>query len=145
SAFIPTFAGYLAADDRRGAWRLASAIINLVLLVTTALAVLAAILAPQIVSLVIAPGFTAAQQALTTHLMRLMLVTLVIFGVSGVVMGILNAQQHFLLPALAPILYNLGIIAGALFLAPGMGVFGLATGVVAGAAAHLLIQVPGLV
>jgi putative peptidoglycan lipid II flippase len=77
--------------------------------------------------------------------MRLMLLTPVIFGVSGVLMGILNARQHFLLPALAPILYNLGIIAGAMFLAPSMGVYGLAVGVVAGALGHLLIQIPGLV
>ncbi|NIV37483.1 MAG: murein biosynthesis integral membrane protein MurJ, partial [Anaerolineae bacterium] len=85
------------------------------------------------------------RQALTVDLMRLMLITPVIFGVSGVFMGILNAQQHFLLPALAPILYNLGIILGALFLAPDMGVMGLAVGVVAGALGHLVVQIPGLV
>jgi putative peptidoglycan lipid II flippase len=69
----------------------------------------------------------------------------VVFGVSGVVMGILHAHQHFLLPALAPTIYNLGIIAGAVFLAPAMGVRGLAWGVVIGSFGHLLIQVPGLV
>lgn len=145
SAFIPTFSAHLARLDDRGAWRLASAIINLVLILTSALAVLAALLAPWLVSTIIAPGFDAPRQALTVDLMRLMLITPVIFGVSGVIMGILNAQQHFLLPALAPILYNLGIILGALMLAPGMGVMGLAVGVVAGALGHLLIQIPGLV
>jgi putative peptidoglycan lipid II flippase len=145
SAFIPTFAGYLAADDDDGAWRLASAVINLVLLLTTVLAAVAALLAPWLVRVVIAPGFDLPRQALTADLMRLMLLTPAIFGVSGVVMGILNARQHFLLPALAPILYNLGIIAGALLLAPSLGVRGLALGVVAGAVGHLLVQVPGLV
>jgi putative peptidoglycan lipid II flippase len=145
SAFIPTFAGFLAQDDEQGGWRLASAVINLVLVITTALAALAALLAPWLVRDVIAPGFDPPRQALTTSLMRLMLVTPAIFGVSGVVMGILNARQHFLLPALAPVLYNAGIIAGALALAPSMGVRGLAVGVVAGALAHLLVQVPGLV
>jgi putative peptidoglycan lipid II flippase len=145
SAFIPTFSAHLARLDDRGAWRLASAIINLVLILTSALAALAALVAPWLVSTVIAPGFDAPRQSLTVDLMRWMLVTPVIFGVSGVVMGILNAQQHFLLPALAPILYNLGIIVGALALAPGMGVMGLAVGVVAGALGHLLIQIPGLV
>jgi putative peptidoglycan lipid II flippase len=145
SAFIPTFSAHLAQQDDRGAWRLASAIINLVLILTSALAALAALLAPWLVGTVVAPGFDAPRQALTADLMRLMLVTPVIFGVSGVIMGILNAQQHFLLPALAPILYNLGIILGALTLAPGMGVMGLAVGVVAGALGHLLIQIPGLV
>jgi putative peptidoglycan lipid II flippase len=145
SAFIPTFASYLAHDDRQGAWRLASAVINLVLVLTTALAALAAVLAPWLVRTVIAPGFDPERQALTANLMRLMLVTPVVFGVSGVVMGILHAWQHFLLPALAPIVYNLGIIAGAVILAPSVGVHGLAWGVVAGALGHLLVQVPGLV
>ncbi len=145
SAFIPTFTTLLARQDDRGAWRLASAIINLVLILTSAFAILAALLAPWLVSTIIAPGFDAPRQALTVDLMRLMLVTPVIFGVSGVIMGILNAQLHFLLPALAPILYNLGIILGAVILAPDMGVMGLAVGVVAGSLGHLLIQIPGLV
>jgi putative peptidoglycan lipid II flippase len=145
SAFIPTFASYLAQDDKVDAWRLASSVINLVLVITMALATLAALLAPWLVRTVVAPGFDPARQALTVRLMRLMLVTPVVFGVSGVVMGILNARQHFLLPALAPILYNLGIIGGAAALAPVMGVRGLAWGVVGGALAHLLVQAPGLV
>jgi putative peptidoglycan lipid II flippase len=145
SAFIPTFAGYLAQEDETGAWRLASAIINLVLLVTASLAALAALLAPWLVSMIIAPGFAPARQVLTTNLMRTMLITPVVFGISGVLMGILNARQHFVLPALAPILYNLGIIGGAMVLAPTEGVGGLALGVVGGALGHLLVQLPGLV
>jgi putative peptidoglycan lipid II flippase len=65
--------------------------------------------------------------------------------VSGVVMGILNAQQHFLLPALAPVIYNLAIILAALFLGERWGVRGLTAGVVIGAAGHLLVQLPGLI
>lgn len=145
SAFIPTFASYLARGQEERAWRLASAIINLVLILTAGLAMVGILLAPWLVQTVIAPGFGPAQQALTAGLMRVMLLTPVIFGVSGVVMGILNARQHFLLPALAPIAYNLGIIAGALLLAPAMGVWGLVVGVVVGALGHLLVQVPGLV
>ncbi|MCL7453635.1 MAG: murein biosynthesis integral membrane protein MurJ [Anaerolineae bacterium] len=144
SAFIPTFAGYLANDDEQGAWRLASATINLVFTLTAALSLLAALSAPWLVEAIIVPGFAPDRQALTVRLMRLMLVTPAVFGVSGVVMGILNARQHFLLPALAPILYNLGIIGGALILAPRLGVGGLALGVVAGSVAHLLVQIPGL-
>ena len=145
SAFIPTFAGHLARGDSSGGWRLASAIANLVLIVLTILAAITAILAPMLVRTAIAPGFSAPQQALATELLRLMLISPIIFGASGVVMGALNAHQHFLLPALAPSLYNLSIILGALFLGPRMGVKGLAVGVVAGAGLHLLVQVPGLV
>jgi putative peptidoglycan lipid II flippase len=144
SAFIPVFADYLARDDESGAWRLASAVINWVLLLLSAAGVLAAIGAPTLVAYAIAPGFTPAQQSLTVDLMRWMLGSTVIFGVSGVVMGILNARQHFLLPALAPVIYNAAIIAGVWFLGPTMGVRGATIGVVAGAAGHLLLQVPGL-
>jgi putative peptidoglycan lipid II flippase len=144
SAFIPVFADYLARDDERGAWRLASAVINWVLLLLSAVGALAALSAPTLVAYVIAPGFTPAQQSLSVELMRWMLVSTVIFGVSGVAMGILNARQHFLLPALAPVIYNAAIIAGAWFLGPTIGVRGATLGVVVGATGHLLLQVPAL-
>ncbi|MGD9101208.1 MAG: murein biosynthesis integral membrane protein MurJ [Anaerolineae bacterium] len=145
SAFIPTFSGYLAREDRAGAWRLTSAIVNLLLALLTLTALLAALVAPWLVERVIAPGFDAEKAALIVRLMRVMLISSVIFGVSGVIMGALNAQQHFVLPAVAPLLYNLSIIGGVLLLAPSWGVMGLAAGVVVGAALHLLVQVPGLV
>ena len=145
SAFIPTFSGYLAQGDEQGAWRLASAVINLVLLLLSALALLAAAFAPLLVAKVIAPGFDPAKHALTAQLMRLMLLSPVIFGVSGIVMGVLNSYQHFLLPALAPIFYNLSIIGAALLLSPSLGVRSLAVGVVVGSLLHLAVQVPGLV
>jgi putative peptidoglycan lipid II flippase len=144
SAFIPVFSGYLAHGDEPGAWRLASSIINWVIVLLSAAGVLAALAAPALVASVIAPGFAPAKQALAAELMRWMLISTTIFGVSGVVMGILNARQHFLLPALAPLAYNAGIIAGAWWLGPSMGVRGAVVGVVAGAAGHLLVQLPGL-
>jgi putative peptidoglycan lipid II flippase len=144
SAFIPVFAQYLARDDESGAWRLASATITWVLLLLCVAGALAALGAPLLVGYVIAPGFAPTQQTLTVELMRWMFVSTVIFGVSGVVMGILNARQHFLLPALAPVIYNAAIIAGAWWLGPTLGVRGAVVGVVVGAAGHLLLQVPEL-
>ncbi len=144
SALIPVLADYLERDDERGAWRLASAVINWVVLVLGAAGVLAAVGAPVLVRTVIAPGFMPAQQELTAGLMRWMLISTVVFGVSGVVMGILNARQHFMLPALAPAIYNAAIILGAWLLGPGMGVQGAVVGVVLGAAGHLLVQLPAL-
>jgi len=145
SAFIPTFADHLARDDHAGAWRMASAVANLVLIVLTVIAGLLALFAPALVRTVIAPGFEPPRQALTATLLQLTLISTVIFGVSGIVMGALNAYQHFLLPALAPSVYNLSIIGGALLLGPRLGVRGMAIGVVVGAALHLLVQVPGLI
>ena len=144
SAFIPTFTDHLAREDHVGAWRLASAIVNLALIVLTLVAGLMAVFAPLLTRTVIAPGFDLPQQALTASLLRLMLISSVIFGVSGIVMGALNAYQHFLLPALASSVYNLSIIGGAALLGPRMGVRGMAVGVVVGAVLHLLIQLPGL-
>lgn len=143
SAFIPTFTSYLVQGKRDDAWRLASAIINLVFITTTALAVLAATFALPITSTLLAPGFDPALQERTAELMRIMLLSPVIFGLSGILMGILNAHQRFLLPALAPSLYNVGIIIGAAAFAPSMGIRGLAWGVVLGAGLHLLVQLPG--
>jgi putative peptidoglycan lipid II flippase len=144
SAFIPVFTGCLTRRDTPGAWRLFSAVTNLVLVILTALAVVAGLAAPWLVENLLAPGFSPPQQALTVDLMRWMLVSTVIFGVSGIVMGVLNSYQHFLLPALAPLIYNLSIIAGAWFLAPRLGVYGLVVGVVVGALLHLDIQMFGL-
>lgn len=145
SAFIPTFASALAMQDTPRAWRLASAVFNLALVLLTAIAVVLAILAPQVVAATVARDFEPADQALTANLMRWMLITPVVFGLSGIVMGILNSYQHFLLPAAAPVVYNLAIIAGAVFLSPTWGVYGLVAGVIAGAFLHLLIQLPWLV
>jgi len=144
SAFIPTFTAHLTRGDRAAAWRLASAVINLMLLLLTVVALLAALFSGPLVAHVIAPGFSPSQQALTAELLRGLLISTVIFGVSGIVMGILNSFQHFVAPALAPALYNLGIIAGAWFLAPRYGVRGLVVGAVSGSAWHLLVQMPAL-
>ena len=144
SAFIPTFSERLAHRDEAGAWELAAKVANLLVLALTVLAVLAALSARPIVEHFIAPGFSPAQQTLTISLMRWMLISTVIFGLSGLVMGVLNSYQHFLLPALAPVVYNVSILLAAWFLAPRWGVQALVVGVLVGAVLHLLVQVPGL-
>ncbi|NOG49311.1 MAG: hypothetical protein HND48_07580 [Chloroflexi bacterium] len=77
--------------------------------------------------------------------MRLLLVSTLIFSVSGIVMGILQSHNHFLLPALAPIMFDVGILFGVIVLLGPFGVNGIAIGAVLGAAMHLVIQVPGLI
>ena len=102
-------------------------------------------LAPWLVRTVIAPGFSPAEQAETVQVMRIVLVSTVIFGIDAVQGSVLHGFKHFLLPALGAALYPLGITAGALFLAPTMGIAGLAIGAVVGSLLHLLIKVPGLI
>lgn len=147
SAFIPTFTGLLTTDRRADAWRLASAIANLILIVLIVVALLATIFAPQIVDHVLFllnPSQEPVQQELTVALLRVLLPTVVIFGLSGLVMGILNAHQVFLIPAIAPAMYSLGMILGVLVLPESLGIFRLAWGALAGAGLHLLVQVPRL-
>lgn len=146
SAFIPTFARVLGARGEREAWRLASSVMNIVLAATLVLAVIGLLVAPIIVPAT-APGLgdeTGQREELTglaVDLTRIMMISPVLFAVSGMFMGILNARHHFLGPALAPVFYNLAIIVGALV---SDSVRVLAFSVVAGAALHLLVQVPAL-
>lgn len=146
SAFIPTFTGLLTNEKHNTAWRLASAICNLLLVGLSLAALLAAIFAEPLVRYVLAPGFavTPEKEILTVNLLRLMLPSVVIFGLSGLVMGILNSHQVFFVPALTPAMYRLGMIFGVLFLAPHMEIYGLAWGVLLGASLHLLLQLPSL-
>lgn len=144
-AFIPTFSGFLARDDNPGAWLTASHVINTIFCATLVASIIAFFAAPWLVGSVVSPGFPPEVQAQTVELMRILLISTLIFSVSGIVMGILQSFNHFLLPALAPIMFDLGILFGVIFLLPAMGVNGIAIGAVIGAALHLLIQVPGLI
>ncbi len=145
-AFIPLMSEYLTTRGRPAAWDLFSRVANLAFLVTGSIGLIVAIFAEPIVNaqIGIAPGFGPEQRKLLAELMRLNLVGTVIFSISGLVMASLQANQHFLLPALAPTLYNVGQIFGAIFLVPRFGIHGLVYGVILGAALHLLVQIPGL-
>jgi len=148
SAFVPTFTSMLTKGKKDEAWKLAASIINIVIAVISLLALIAAIFAPQVVRYLLAPDWYINEPqkfALTVQLLRLILPSSVIFGVSGLMMGILNSHQSFFIPALAPSLYSIGIIFGVMVLSPGMGIFGLAYGVVIGASLHLLVQLPKLI
>jgi putative peptidoglycan lipid II flippase len=145
TTFIPLFAERLAAGEEERAWQLASVVLNGLLAAMCLVAAVAALLAPWLVRALIAPGFAEAQQALTAQLLRIVLLSSLLFTASSLAMSVLQAHRRFLLPALADFFYDVGIIGGALTLVPRWGIHGLAWGVVAGAGLHLLIQVPGLV
>ena len=144
AAFIPVFSQQLTRGPREDAWRLASAVGNIVVLVLLMIGLVVALFAEPITSNWLVPGFEADKQALTAELLRIILVQTFIFGAGGVVVGVLHAHQHFFLPAIAPIFYTVGQIFGAVALAPRMGIAGLTWGMVLGAAGYLVIQVPAL-
>jgi putative peptidoglycan lipid II flippase len=146
SAFIPTFARIFTQKSEEEAWRLASSVLNLVFVATVIFAILGVLLAPVLVP-AMAPGLgeesgrEAELRSLAVDLTRVMMLSPVLFAVSGMFMGILNARRHFLFPAIAPMLYNIAIIVGALAFDD---VHALAVAVVVGAGLHLVVQVPAL-
>ncbi len=144
SAFVPTLTAFLTRDEEGRAWRLASAVFNLVVVATLLAAVVGALAAPWIVSALVGRGFPPDQQALAVQLMRIVLLTTPVFGVSGLLMGVQNARGRFLMPALAPTFYWLGMIVGLLLWVPSRGIYGLAWGAVLGALMYLALQVVGL-
>ncbi|MCS6871801.1 MAG: murein biosynthesis integral membrane protein MurJ [Anaerolineae bacterium] len=144
SAFIPVFSRYLTQGNSEDAWRLARATLTSVTLIALLLSFVAALIAFPIVDRLLTPQASLPQKQLTAELMQIMLLTVAIFSASGLIMAILNANQRFLAPALAPSMNNVGLIGGALLFAPQMGVHGLAWGAVLGAVLHLVIQLPAL-
>ena len=146
SAFLPTFTAFLVNNDRASAWRLASSLINLVTLILSLAAILAALFAPQIVRYLLAPGLSRDPNlfALTVSLLRIQSASAVLFGLGGLVISILNAHQVFFIPQLTAAMYQIGQIFGVLVLGRWMGIYGLAWGVVIGALLFLVIQIPAL-
>lgn len=145
SAFIPIFAGYLVKGDRDRAWRLASAVITWTAVITIIVAIVAFAFADPLMRYLVAPDLPPEAHELSVRLMRILLLSPLLLGMGIAAKGILEAQDLFTLPALAPVLYNLAIVLSALFLAPVMGITGVAIGVVIGAALHVGVQVPGLI
>lgn len=132
SSFIPVFSR-LREKGPEHAWQLASAVMTLSALAAALLGLVVILAAPWLVGTLLAWGKPPEVQALTTSLMRIMMVTPAIFAISGLLMGILHAHQRFWLPSLAISMNSLGIIFGALVLAPLLptthGLFALPTGI----------------
>jgi putative peptidoglycan lipid II flippase len=144
AAFIPVYSSLLSGDSARRSARLANSILTLVIAVLGGLSALGILLAPWITSTLLVPDFSPEMQQLTADLMRIILLQTTLFGIGGVLSSILNAHQHFALPALAPVALDIGYIIGIIFFVPSMGVVGLAWGTVVGGLLHIAIQVPAL-
>src|SRR3989338_7032446 len=142
AVFLPLFAEYMERNSKE-AWRFVNNLLHTVAVTMGVFAFVVAVFTPLIVELVV-PGFSAQQKELMTSLVRLMLLSPILFGISSVFSGVLQYSSRFLWYALAPVVYNLGIIGGIIFLAPSLGIFGVGIGVVAGAFFHMLIQVPSV-
>ena len=145
AAFIPVYSNYLNNEPRETAVTLGNTILTLVILLLGVVSAIGARIAPWLTRVVLVPHFTPALQQLTADIMRIILIQTTIFGISGVLSSILNAHQHFALPALAPLALDIGYVVGLYLFVPQMGILGLAWGTVVGGILHILIQVPALI
>ncbi len=141
AALVPVLSEY--ADRREELWRLVSVLLTLTALLMGGLVLLLELFAPQVAWLM-AGGFDPALLATTARLIRLILPATILFGLSGVCAGALYSLKRFAYPAFGATVYNLGIVVAAPLLAGRLDIYSLALGVLAGAAAQLAMQLPGL-
>jgi putative peptidoglycan lipid II flippase len=115
SAFVPVFSELLERGERRRAWRVASTLFWLMLLGLTAVTALFIVVAPHIVSIFGNPG---GDRSLAVGLSQVLFPMVALLGVSGIIVGVLNSYEHFTVPALSPVVWNVAIIAGLAIGAP---------------------------
>jgi putative peptidoglycan lipid II flippase len=140
--FVPVYTS-LGRSDRDAAPRFAQTVFTLAIAVMAATSLVLLLVAPATVG-IIAPGFDAGNQARYLDLYRLMLLTPIVFGASIALGEVLVAERQFLYYALAPVLYNVGIIAGTLLLNARLGIAAAAVGAVIGSLLHLGIRLVGM-
>ncbi len=142
AAFIPVYTKYLSQERQKDAQRLATVLINVSLIILAAVAIPMYLAAPWM-SRALAPGFTEAQIIEMTAYTRFILLFQVgPLLIGNVLTGILQSHSLFLVPAAAPVLYNVGIIIGTITLSPLYGLWGPVIGVGIGAVLFVIIQIP---
>lgn len=142
AGFIPVFLE-VYKKNKQDAWDLTNNVLHILILSILIICSLLFLLMPQLISLVV-PGFEATAMQETVRLSRIMLLSPIIFGVSALISGVLQARKMFFIYSLTPIFYNVGIILSAVVLVPLFGIDALAYGVIIGALLHLLIQLPAI-
>lgn len=152
--FIPVFNQRLATGNKRSAWELSTSLLNLLALATLATSILIIIFAEQLVQYVVGPGLDESSRSLATSMMRVIAINPFLFGIATVFASMQQAVGRFAFFAMAPVVYNIGIIIGALFFTNGINVFGwqlfeggimgVALGVALGSVLQLLVSSLGL-
>lgn len=153
--FIPVFNQRLATGNKKSAWELSSSLINFMALLTLVASVLIIIFADPIVRYIVGPGLDESGRALAVSMMRVIAVNPFLFAIATVIASVQQAVGRFTFYTLAPTIYNIGIIIGAVFFTNGINIFGwqvfeggimgVALGVVLGSILQLLVSTIGLV
>lgn len=154
-SFIPVFNQRLATGNKKSAWELSTSMMNFMALITLAASILIIVFAEPLVRYVIAPGLSESGIALATSMMRVIAVNPFLFAIATVLASIQQAVGRFTFFAMAPILYNVGIIIGLLFFTGGINIFGVqvfeggimgvALGVALGSVLQLIVSCIGLI
>ena len=152
--FIPVFNERWVKGNRQSAWQISSSMINFMALITMAASVLIIIFADPLMKYLIAPGLSESGHALAVSMMQVIAVNPFIFAVAAVIASIQQAVGRFMFCALAPMLYNVGIIIGTVWFTGGVnlfgwqifdgGIMGVALGVVLGSFLQLIVSAVGL-
>lgn len=140
-AFIPVFTESLEGQGRAEAFKLARAILNLSLLILGVATILIYIFVDPITNLIV-PGFSPDQKVQVANLTKVILIGQLLLTVGSFFAGLLQSYQRFIVPALAGVFYNFGIILGIIMLSKSYGIMGAAIGVIIGAFLHVLVQLP---
>jgi len=143
AALVPVFSEYLATRTREELWRLVSVVLSAAAVILVAVILLLELLAPQVAWLM-GGGFPPELLDLTTRFIRLMLPAALIFGVAGILVGLLYALKQFTFPAISGAVFNLGIVLAAPLLADDMGIYSLCVGVLLGATLQIAVLLPGI-
>jgi putative peptidoglycan lipid II flippase len=141
--FIPVFTKYLAEKKEEEGWHVFSTVVTTMGLLLVAFVLAGEIFAPQLAT-IIAPGFKATERDRVIFLTRLMMPAQICFYLGSIMSAVQYAKGQFLVPSLAPVVYNLGIILGGVLLSARIGITGFAVGVLAGAlTGNFLLQIHG--
>lgn len=141
AAFIPIFTGLLLKEDRKEAWKIGSQILNLTFLFLSIIVIVCEIFMPTLIFLT-TPGFSKDPDlfAHTVSLSRIIFPTIVLLGIGGIFVGILHSMNHFTLPAIAPIFWNMVNLSFVFYFYRTLGIYAAAWGLLLATCLQLLIQ-----
>ncbi len=144
AAFIPVFTKVRKGEGEEVAFNMTSTVMTILLLIFLLVGAVVAVFAQPLTELRTGAAFTPTQIKVAADLTRIMIIAQFFFAISNFFTGVLQSYHRFIIPAIAPVFYNIGIVAGVYFLSPMFGIYSAGIGVVIGALIHMLLQLPAV-
>lgn len=142
AAFIPIFLSLRKTHDDQTAFKMGSIVLNILLVIFTLVSIVIFIFAEPLTLIRVGDKLSAEQLVIVINLTKIMLAAQLLFTVSNIMTGILQSYKRFIIPSLAPVIYNLGIILGVVLFSHQFGIYSAGIGVVLGAFLHMAVQIP---